>query len=177
MGSVLNVFSGIGFSDEGGGRGEVDLAGLPRNCLKLQERCWSLSDDASGGIGEPDLLGLLDERERRSLMAWRRPFFFPLSMLMEGNEQELCTAYIRPVSGKRRLLFRVPCWFSSLIATNYFLGPPIYKTCYFNLRRTWLYVLYIVAFLPRTCITLSEELRYAKVRLEMASLGNPAREE
>jgi hypothetical protein len=38
---VLNALSGIGFSDESGGRGEVDrdLAGLPRNSLKLQERC------------------------------------------------------------------------------------------------------------------------------------------
>jgi len=30
-------------------------------------------------------------------------------------------------------------------------------------------VIVIVIFLPRTCITLSDELRYVEVRLEMAS--------
>jgi len=89
-GCVLNRLSGIGFSDESGGRGKVDrdLACLPRSSLKLQERCWSSSGDASGGIGEPDRLGgLLDEGKRQFLMAWRHPFFSPLPMFVDGRER------------------------------------------------------------------------------------------
>ena len=99
-------------------------------------------------------------------------------MLMEGKEQESCMAYKRPVSGKRRVLsgsfLPLPSSpsYRLIIPLGFQSMKLVISTC---VALDYMFCkVVVVTFLQRTCIPLSDELRYVnfKVRLQMASLGN-----